>query len=293
MKFECAGKLILLGEYSVITGGPALVAAIPPFFSVTVSGGVKGVVHPFHKDSPAGLLVSDFTKKYSDLSCKLEWSDPYKTPIGVGSSSAQFVLVYRALCAKLKIPEPSTEKLLLKYWAIVGSTQGIRPSGVDVVSQFMGGVTYFRNEPFLAEKIRLPSWDAEFILAFTGSKMKTHEHLMKLQARGFPGAFQNMLSRLNDLTARGLDAWKASDAEAFGRCMGFYQDAMNTENLSDEPVIEKITRGRHMAGVLGCKGSGAQGGDSALFLVEKNRVASVSEEIKKQLGWEVFNVSLS
>ena len=37
MKFECAGKLILLGEYSVITGGPALVAAIPPFFSVTVS----------------------------------------------------------------------------------------------------------------------------------------------------------------------------------------------------------------------------------------------------------------
>jgi mevalonate kinase len=214
------------------------------------------------------------------------WKDPYDTPIGVGSSSAQFLLSIAAVANLRGEALPSAEAVLHQYWDTVGATQGTRPSGVDVLAQWSGGPGLFRNEPFLAE--RLPRWvdrDASFILAFTGVKAKTHEHLQKLRERGFPASFRATLDALNEITLRGVEAWENGDAPGVGAALNTYQDALTQGGLAPEDFTAKLRPLREWAGVLGCKGSGAQGGDCVLLLVRHGHAKTVLRSLR-DLGWQ-------
>lgn len=293
---RCPGKVILLGEYSVMAGGPALVGAVAPYFELHAQKVLEGgaLVHPFAAPSPAGLLCSQFVKRFGGEleGVRLKWVDPYATPIGVGSSSAQFVLTYRVLSKILGLPPADAEHILQDYWDIVGDTQGLRPSGADVVSQLEGGVIHFVNEPFACQPLQLTiegKFAGRFLLAFTGSKMRTHEHLKSLALRGYPGAFEPMFARMNAITAKGVAAWTENDVVAFGASLNAYQDVMNEFELSKDPVVRAVTAARHWPGVLGCKGSGAQGGDCALLLIREAAHESIVAKARSE-GWQTFDV---
>lgn len=293
--YHCGGKVIILGEYSVLVGGQAVVGALKPEFELKVRRTDSyGIVHSFAPESAVGRLITRAQVQHSDAlgGVHFQWTDPYRTPIGVGSSSAQFILAYRAIHDLLSMKAPDSAVLLEDYWETVGNSQGMRPSGADVVAQNEGGVIVFRNHPFHLRKLDEEPFAGQgmsFWLAYTGSKIRTHEHLKQLSERGFPVAFAGMLQGMEELVVAGLTAWRAGDATRLGDAMNRYQDIMNKAALSNEAVVNEITRAREWPGVLGCKGSGAQGGDSALFLIEDASKPQLEQHCHA-LGWELYPV---
>lgn len=284
-QFRCAGKVFIVGEYACIEGGPALVTTVAPEFSLRVVRDASQRNHklPFAEQSPAGLYLS--TKRGALEQVRLEWLDPYATPIGVGSSSAQFLLSVAAVADLEGSPKPSPAEVLKLYWDVVSDTQGIRPSGVDVVAQWVGGPLVVVNEPFSARPIKRWPGPAAFVMAFTGTKAKTHEHLKELAERGFPKTYRSMLHRLNAVTAEAVKSWEAGDASILGLSLNRYQQVLAEASLAPADFMSTLREVQKWPGVLGCKGTGAQGGDCVLLLVEKAAQNDVLRQIFAQ-GWK-------
>ena len=282
MRFSCSGKVFIVGEYACIEGAPSLVGTVGPEFSLEAIRNSATPRHPFAEQSPAGLYLSKHLSALSDV--QLKWNDPYANPIGVGSSSAQFILSLAAVAALEDKPLPTAEEVLALYWQTVGTSQGLRPSGVDVVAQFTGGPAVVCNEPFSTRKLSPWKGDGAFMLAYTGSKAKTHEHLMSLQARGFPNSFASCLRELERLTLQAIEAWEKSRAEALGDVMTSYQQELTKAGLASAEFTTRLNDIQNWPGVWGCKGTGAQGGDCVLLLIDPARQNSVQTKLS-QLGW--------
>lgn len=286
MRFSCPGKIFIAGEYACIEGSPALVCAVGPEFSLEINKSAQSKKHPFAELSPAGLYLAQHISLLDGIT--LSWNDPYATPIGVGSSSAQFLLSIAAISYLQDKPLPSAEEVLNLYWQTVGISQGLRPSGLDVVTQWIGGPLVVQNEPFSLRKLSNVDCGAKFVLAYTGAKAKTHEHLKRLEANGFPKKYSRCLTQLRDLTLKAVAAWEALRAVELGQTLNDYQTALSLGGLAPADFTAQIRTVQGWPGVLGCKGTGAQGGDCVLLLVESGAVNSIHENIKK-LGWQPFD----
>lgn len=290
---QCGGKVILFGEYAVIEGGPALVVSCEPSFKITATpvGSInqRAGRHPFADQSPAGLFLNSCRPKWEQYD--LQWDDPYQTPIGVGSSSAQFVLSINVVRRIQGLRPMSLEQVLDLYWNTVGSTQGLRPSGADVAAQYKGGALVFSNRPVKCDELGAPEWSSQFLLAFTGIKAKTHEHLIQLCQRGFPREFSLMLDQLNALTLRAQDLWTTPHADKFGELMNEYQAILEHNIDSPAEYRKKISALQNSAGVLGAKGCGAQGGDCVLVLADSQDLDPCRRAIEA-VGWQSFDLRL-
>ncbi|MEW6055816.1 MAG: hypothetical protein AB1540_04305 [Bdellovibrionota bacterium] len=288
-QYSCGGKVFIVGEYACLEGGPAILGTVAPKFSLTVTHDFSKTRFdlPFASASPAGLYLSARSRVLEGI--RLEWIDPYRTPIGVGSSSAQFLLSVAAVhrLQNLEIPKP--QELLNLYWEIVGTSQGLKPSGVDVVAQWMGGPVVVRNKPFGTQTLAAWKANASFLLAYTGSKAKTHEHLIDLKSQDFPDRFLDVLEQLNRITLNAVDAWESGDSIVLGSSLNDYQHALFSGGLAPAHFTRQIEAVQKWPGVLGCKGAGAQGGDCILLLVEQTKIVDVSTRLA-QVNWEPFVV---
>lgn len=293
-KFTCGGKVFITGEYSCIEGGPALLTTVGPSFTLIVEEKSEGTAAsmPFADASPAGIYLN--SNRAALEGTRLTWKDPYDTPIGVGSSSAQFLLSVAVVAHLMDRPLPKADEVLDLYWKTVGASQGLRPSGVDVVAQWLGGPIVVRNAPFQAHK--LSPWreadDAVFALAFTGKKARTHEHLQMLHAHGFPDAFASAFTELNAVTSRSIEAWEKQDAHLLGRSLTEYQRALAKHGLAPSDFTGELEKVASLSGVLGCKGSGAQGGDCVLLLIDRAAYGEVAESMRGR-GWQPLLMNLS
>lgn len=255
MSWSCPGKVFVVGEYSCLIGGPALLLTCEPRFTFSGTEGFR---------------------------------DPYKTLIGVGSSSAQFIL--SVAVSKKGYAKKTPEKFLKLYWKSHlshGGARSICPSGVDVVAQVVGGPVLVRNKPFSARK--LPFFKgARFILAFTGKKIRTHEHLSELVTRGFPMHFKDSLRNLRRCTLDVVSAWLSMDAQNLGDRLNQYQKLLFDASLCPEKHFKKIQEIQGWSGVFGAKGSGAQGGDCVILLIDHKKEAALKQKLREQFGWKAW-----
>lgn len=285
---QCPGKIFLFGEYACLDGGPSLLLTLKPFYSLTAKPSADGKRHlpAFDPASPAGVFLLQHAKDLGGW--RLEWNDAGVAAMGTGSSSAQFLL---SLAADVKVSGramPSVDVILRLYWDIVGGSLGLRPSGADLVAQFFGGPVVVRTDGGVAHE-KLTPWSgqtgAEFILVFTGRKIATHDHLKALHARGFPERFRAMNEALNAITASAIAAWKIRDTAGLGRQMNAYRAELTKARLAPESFSDAVASVSKIPGVLGCKGSGAQGGDCVVLLVECSKNPDAVSAIK-EIGWK-------
>lgn len=290
LSFKVPGKAFILGEYSCLLGYPALVVSFPPYFELVVKrdSHFRECQHSFHPASPAAHLIENFSNSLKGH--VLEWHDPYPQLIGVGSSTAQFLAVHSFL-RKIE-PRLSSSDLLSDYWSASGvdkNTQ-VRPSGVDLLAQQKTGFILV-SSPHFTEMQMPESDEVEWVLIFTGQKQKTHEHLEYLKRLQFPGTFQSTLVELNDATYRGILAMQEGDWPEVGKVLNQFQKMLEHSplELSQEwrGNIEAI---QSVQGVLGCKGSGAQGGDCFIALIAKEHRVSIEAFIQKK-GFQFYSLT--
>src|SRR6185312_6772492 len=179
------GKTFLAGEYLALVGGPALVLATEPKFLLKVeklaAQSSFGAKNPFHAASPAGLFYQKNEKYFSQFALKFQ--DAYEGLGGFGASSAQFVLLHGLWQLRSSNSFESQHHFdwheMLKEYRALHQAPGFAPSGADVMSQALGGLTYFQRRDGHLQSFAWP-FDDEIFLFHTGHKVSTHEHLKEL-----------------------------------------------------------------------------------------------------------------
>jgi phosphomevalonate kinase len=281
------GKLVILGEYAVLEGGPCLVAAVNRRATVTLQETQQGIGqltawmplehhHRFTPDGPSELELVDQLRDALGLTERLfdgtldtrPFFDPVSgEKLGVGSSAALSCAFWAALTRLAG----SEEKLALaELDSLRVKLQGGAGSGVDLAASFAGGCQRFQrpegeDEPTLQA---LP-WPVEvaFTAVFSGYGAVTADFLAQYRRwSGQAGKIaKSLLERLAGTAEAGCQAAAEGQGSAFVRALDRYGALMGElgEAMGKPIVTPTHQRLAEVARSLGgaYKPSGAGGGD--------------------------------
>lgn len=268
------GKVFLIGEYACLFDSPAILLTLNPCYEarLVLSESSK---HPFHNESPAGKLLSN--KNFG----LVQWVDPYEKEMGFGSSTAQFLSTYAFLNSRVD-PKEVHEKYLSLF-----DQNELKPSGLDLIAQTVGGPVLCRKNPFQFEKLNdFQNSTLEIALAFTGTKIKTHQHLS--QATNLLEKIKPRLDGFESLVTKTRDAWIKKDLASIGSYLTQYQNTLNSAGIVPELTQKQIETLQRTPGVIGVKGSGSQGGDCVILVMEKHNKDSVQKTCR-ELNWHLLS----
>lgn len=267
MKWRIPAKTFLLGEYSALAEGSAIILTTQPFFvlSITTNQSLDGI----HPESPAGLW---WNQCHHDQG--LNWTDPYDACGGLGASSAQFLGSYLASCHLAKI-SPDLSSMLEAYYQVSWTGKGLRPSGYDVIAQSQRGCVFINKSKQKVKSYQWPFENLSFILLHTGFKLATHHHL---QASALP-LDVNGLSQIVD-EAKG--AFETADDAELIRTINDYHSKLAQLNLITAHSAALISSLKANKEVLAIKGCGALGADVILLICQRDDLIRFRAKLSKE-----------
>lgn len=278
-KVSVPGKIFVLGEYSVLSGGPAILATCPPQFSLQFTNcpsSVQPSQNPFPAASPAGRLWLE-----NRSLCETQmyrFSDPYLGAGGFGRSSAEFGTLYVAIeeaLQKISPPDQLPWRAREQFWQVLGDS-GTRPSGIDLIAQLAPGPKeqLLFVEPSSQSLTRLPQTANSAALLFlaSGRKQATHTHLAALDWQN-----SSHLGELSELTMAGRELFsgRLCSAARLGEIFNGYARVLHSLHLEAPSVTADLAALRNIPGVAGAKGCGALGVDVYALAVN----AAMTEQV--------------
>ena len=295
LRVTAPGKVVLFGEYAVLTGAPAAVMAVNAYASVELSpskddqwhfssAGFKS--HPssyddseLPKDASAGFTTAALAHwGYRSLHELAQEPMHIRTDttaffvqdkkLGLGSSAAACTATCVALAQRLK-RQPALQEAL----AIHRNWQGGKGSGLDVASCWSGGVIRFQNGATTA----LP-WPENlgWQVVWSGTSAMTTDHIAHFD-EWRKQADLEPLNRLSDLSNRLCDTPTMS-------LLAAYQGAlMDLDNAADLKIFsaehQELVK---IASALGLvyKPCGAGGGDIGIAFTDLTQGTNALEDFR-------------
>ncbi|WP_342374982.1 mevalonate kinase [Myxococcus stipitatus] len=267
-----AGKVILLGEHSVVYGHPALAGPL--------SQGVKARGVPAKKCQL--VLPSTLNRAQRTLlqgafarAAKLVGEPPVKVSldpelplaVGLGSSAALSVACARMLLLAAGKP-PSPKEAARLAWAMEQEFHGT-PSGVDHTTSAEEQLLLYRKQPGASSVGKGKTVDSpralKVVVALAGERSPTKKTVAALRQRQarWPERYQRIFKEMGKLASEGAKAVEAGDLEALGDAMNVNQGLLSALGLSSTPLEEMVYRLRSL-GALGAKLTGAGGDGGAV-----------------------------
>jgi mevalonate kinase len=268
------GKVILLGEHTVVFGHPAVVAGLPI--------GVRARVRPGagHLRAPAwnlaahlgdGTPVTEAVGRIFALlgaepdALDVELESDLPAGAGLGSSAAMAVAVARAVGARTGATETDLEVAVAASEAVFHGN----PSGVDAAAALRGGIGVFRrDEGWRAAPVRQK---LKLCIGLSGRSRRTADlvdgvaHL----ARRTPAA-RKVLDLLGEISLDGVQALAVGDIDSLGRLFDLAHGLLAGLRLST-PELEQLVQGARAVGAIGAKLTGAGGGGAVIALAPSHR----------------------
>lgn len=293
-----AGKVILLGEHSVVYGHPAL--AGPLSYGVAAQGvaskrcqlSLPGTLTRAQK----ALLTGAFQRAArlcGTPGVKVTMESELPLSMGLGSSAALSVACSRVLlkAAGRKDTPREVARVALEMELQFHGT----PSGVDhTTSAEQQLILYKRLPKQSAGKLRVVKSPRplKVLVVLVGERSptkKTVGALRERQAR-WPERYRRLFQQIGTVATEGAKAVEAGDLEALGDAMNVNQGLLAALGLSSPPLEDMVYRLRGL-GALGAKLTGAGGDGGAvigLFLEPEPAVAKLLE-----LGVRCFSSQLA
>jgi mevalonate kinase len=271
------GKIILLGEHSVVFGEPAIAAAIGRRLEVRVrrdearqpSGDAK-------LEEAIVVAARELGLDATALSVEVRSSIP--PACGLGSSAALSVALVRAL-ADFAGLEPAADDVRRHASRVEDVFHGTA-SGADVATSWDGHIIWFeRGDPPRIERLRAGK-PFDLVIAQSGEQRSTAGPVGRLRQRyaARPELYGKFFRLAGDLVRAGRSALEDADWETLGALMDAGQGLLNGFGVST-PTLERMIGIARGAGALGAKLSGAGGGGVIIALAPER-----SSEVVEALG---------
>ncbi|MDR2724163.1 MAG: hypothetical protein LBB25_03095 [Holosporaceae bacterium] len=257
MNLFVGSKTFLVGEYSVLFGGSAIILVTLPEFKLQVTKGktnLKGI----DQESPAYC----FYELHDFCNFSMEFVDPHKKSGGFGASSAQFVMLYQ-LCLKLTHRRFDINLFLREYQDLSQKKNSIKPSGADCIAQYYNHHIFFNAQTNVVEKLEWKFPQLDFIILKTKHKVVTHLHLEKLVPFD--------IEKLQNLTLNVKKSFLNNDEELLIKSVQGFFDSLKKYNLVIDQNIEAVDKLLRIDGIKAAKGCGAMGADTIIVIFEKRK----------------------
>lgn len=261
MTLQIPGKTFLVGEYAVLVGGNALGIATQPYFETTTAS------YSPHPMSASGLYLSQNGENQS-----LQVTNPYHCG-GFGYSTAEFIASW---FEKNKSSEYKLSNLFKTYknlYDLNDQTQKIKPSGADLVIQLLGNITYFDQTISNSQSLKWPFPNTGFLIAATGLKIKTHEHLETLDL--------NVLKDLPQASQEVIDAFNKGDEVIFFEALDQWSFKLEELNLQHNTSLEIKRKLESNPNIILTKLNGALGADTITVFYSIQNEQAVRAELKR------------
>jgi mevalonate kinase len=299
------GKVILLGEHSVVHGRPAL--------AVAVARGAEVIATPAAAEQSATTLhIMPWDVTVDSGPAPNEGREPLQEALrvacgfyddgrqfalsagmrlpsgaGMGSSAALGVAVLRALDDARGLSRPD-EEIYERSLAWEGVFHG-NPSGVDNAMATHGGVALFRRGSPLTPVV--PRHPVRLVAAYSGVSAST-KGMVESVARQFerdPARVGQQFDAIGAIVMNGKLALEQGDLRSLGQLMTMNHKLLAGLMLSTAPLEEMITAAMD-AGALGAKVTGAGGGGCMIALVDGAAQQQAVGDALRQLGKPVYDV---
>ena len=272
---SCPTKAFVIGEYAVLTGYPAVVAALPQRFEWMQSSSEK---RSFHPESPAEVWARTHAWNHGLL-----WKDPVEGQGGLGGSTAEFLAVDSSLFPKADVFERWAH-----YQSLFKSSSN-PPSGADVVAQTLGGVHAIEAFKKEARLLLEPGHSFPMLSYFhaahlPGRKTQTHEDLGRLEHTAL-----HSLGRLLAVSVKeGVRAFSKQDLSNLALAFEEFSEILWNAGLESRAAHEDRLYLQDLPGVLGAKGTGAQLSDGVWVLWDPKESVELRkaqiQKIQKERG---------
>ncbi|WP_321385142.1 mevalonate kinase [uncultured Enterococcus sp.] len=277
---HATGKIILIGEHSVVYGEPAIAF---PFHAAAVttvavpseemqitctyfSGKLADAPKQLHNIKESILQTLAFFKKEENFSLTITSTIPPER--GMGSSAAVAVSVIRSLFDyyDYSYSEEELAHLVNKAEKIAHGN----PSGIDAAATSGKQPIFFIKGEAL-QTFPMDMSDTWLIVADTGIKGQTRE-AVKDVAHLFETDRHDTSSKiiaLGQLTRKSQQVILADNTQELGRIMKQAQQLL-TELTVSHPIIEKLIAAANDAGALGAKLTGGGRGGCVIALADSS-----------------------
>lgn len=305
LRASAPGKMMIAGEYAVLEGAEAVVAAVDRRVLVTLAPEAEGEgLTPLEVTATRALIEARYGTVPGVLKVDASALQLEGKKLGLGSSAANAAatagLLLRALgrvLADQNVRAHTLEVALEGHRAVAPDG-----SGADVAASVLGGFVRFRRLGDGVETHAI-AWPSALhnVVVWTGARgepPRTSVYIAKVHAlaAGDPRRHRQLMSALAAESERFVSALMAQDIAEIIECFHDFGGAMgNLGTAAGVPIVDaQIASVRELAQVNGgaAKPSGAGGGDVALALFSSVEGADAFRAGCVRAGFEVLSILL-
>lgn len=278
-KASAPGSLMLLGEYGVLYGKPALVCAVDKRITVTLTPRMDDRIEIFSEkhgqysttlaeikiEKPFQFVLGVLKQYQAKLKrgCDIHIVSEFSDQIGFGSSAAVTVATIAALITWLDIRMTPID-LARQGRQVVRTVQGIG-SGADIAASVYGGMVSYQIQPMTIEKIAVTH---PITAVYSGFKTTTVEAIQQVQQSfsNYTTLFRHLISSIGQCAAEGIQHVRKENWRGLGDIMTIQQNLLASLGVS-LPILDGIVQSlRQKPSILGAKISGSGLGDCVIGL---------------------------